>query len=278
MPIDLPWLEVVHPEVPLGRVRFALFDFDGTLSVIRHGWEAIMTQLMLESIGEALGCAPGPQVEAEVRDYVDRSTGILTIIQMQWLAARVRSCAQANAPVLSASQYKRLYNERLLQPVRQRLARVDGSPAAREALSIAGAAGFLEGLAARGIPLYLASGTDQEYVEAEAAVLGLADFFQGRMYGARGDSETDSKEQVIRRILQENRLSGPELLVVGDGPVEIRCARQAGAVALGLAADEGTRQTLSPRKRERLLAAGADLIISSFLHSQELCSLLCEGG
>jgi phosphoglycolate phosphatase-like HAD superfamily hydrolase len=153
---------------------------------------------------------------------------------------------------------------------------MDGSPAARESLQIAGARDFLEGLAARGIPLYLASGTDQEYVEAEAAVLELAEFFEGRIYGARGDLETDSKEQVIGRILQENRLSGPELLVVGDGPVEIRCARQAGAVALGIAADEDTRQTLNPRKRERLLAAGADLIVWNYLHSQELIARLCQ--
>ena len=31
----LPWLEVINPAVRLGRVRHALFDFDGTISVIR---------------------------------------------------------------------------------------------------------------------------------------------------------------------------------------------------------------------------------------------------
>jgi phosphoglycolate phosphatase-like HAD superfamily hydrolase len=264
---------VLNPAAKTGHVRYALFDFDGTLSVIRRGWEHIMRAMMIDAIGGGAGVPP--EIEAEVSAFIEHSTGILTIKQMQWLEAKVRQCVQPGAPVLSASQYKRIYNERLLQPVRQRLAGMDGSPVARASLSIAGAAEFLAELSERGVQLYLASGTDQEYVEAEAAVLGLVGFFQGRIYGARGDSETDSKEQVIQRILAENQLNGPELLVVGDGPVEIRCARQAGAVALGLAADEDTRQTLSARKRERLLAAGADLIIHNFIHSQELCALVC---
>ena len=112
---------------------------------------------------------------------------------MQWLEAAVRRYGPPETGVLSASQYKQIYNGRLLEPVRQRLAQMDGNPAAREALTIPGAAGFLEGLAARGIPLFLASGTDQEYVEAEAAILGMAGFFKGHIYGARGDSETDCK-------------------------------------------------------------------------------------
>ena len=46
---DLPplsWLEVLNPSARLGRVRHALFDFDGTISVIRRGWEGIMIPLI----------------------------------------------------------------------------------------------------------------------------------------------------------------------------------------------------------------------------------------
>ncbi len=38
----LDWLEVVNPTVRVGHVRHALFDFDGTISVIRRGWEQVM--------------------------------------------------------------------------------------------------------------------------------------------------------------------------------------------------------------------------------------------
>lgn len=35
------WLRVLNPEVTarLGHIRHAPFDFDGTLSVLREGWE-----------------------------------------------------------------------------------------------------------------------------------------------------------------------------------------------------------------------------------------------
>lgn len=275
----LPWLEVVNPSVRLGRVRHALFDFDGTISVIRRGWEAIMISLMVEMICD--GHPPTPEImrriEAEVAEYVDRSTGILTIKQMQWLEDAVRRHGLARAPQgcrRTAREYKQVYNERLLRPVRQRLSQMDGSQAARDALMIAGARAFLQGLCDRGVILYLASGTDQVYVLEEVAALGIAELFGEHIYGARDDTEAYTKERVIQRILDEHGLRGEELLVVGDGPVEMRHAKARGAVPLGVASDEERRQGLDPRKRQRLLVAGADLIVTDFLHHDGLLRYL----
>ncbi len=270
---NLTWLEIVHPSVRLGRARHALFDFDGTLSVIRHGWEKVMTALMLEMICD--GRPPDPAIEQEVARYIDQSTGILTIKQMQWLAAAVRRYGLR--PPRTALEYKQMYNERLLAPVRERLARLDGSEAARDSLMIAGARSLLRELAARDVRLYLASGTDLVYVKQEADTLDIARFFGEHIYGAAGDIEDDSKELVIRRILAQHDLQGEQLLVVGDGPFEIRAARSVGAVALGLAADEVKRAGLDERKRRRLLDAGADLLVTDFAHAGELAALLCEG-
>ena len=83
-----PWLEVINPDADLGSVRYALFDFDGTISVFRHGWEKIMIAVMLESICD--GQPASPEIVDEVTQYVDRSTGILTILQMKWLAEVVQ--------------------------------------------------------------------------------------------------------------------------------------------------------------------------------------------
>ena len=77
-----------------------------------------------------------------------------------------------------------------------------------------------------------------------------------------------------QRILDDHDLHSAELLVVGDGPVEIRHAQVRGAVALGVAADEERRQGLNSRKRERLLDAGADLIVMDFSHHDELVRYL----
>ena len=271
---DLPslrWLEVVNPAVRLGRVCHALFDFDGTISVIRRGWETIMITMMVEMICD--GCQPRAEIEAEVAEYVDRSTGILTIKQMRWLEEAVRRSGLARAPG-TAREYKRIYTERLLRPVRERMSRMGTSEAARDGLMIAGARAFVHGLRDRGVALYLASGTDHIYVLEEATALGLAELFGERIYGAREDTEACTKERIIQRILHDHDLRGEELLVVGDGPVEIRHAQERGAIALGVAADEDRRQGLNPAKRQRLMAAGADLIVTDFLHSDELARYL----
>lgn len=268
----LGWVEVANPAVRLGGIRHAVFDFDGTLSVIRRGWEQVMIPLMVEMICAGHPVPPG--LEAEVADYVDRSTGILTIKQMMWLEEAVRRYGLAEKP-LTARAYKQIYNERLLGPVRRRLAQLDGSLTARDALAVAGARAFVQALRDRGVTLYLASGTDHVYVVEEAEALGITPFFEGRIYGAMDDTEAYSKERIIARILSDNGLEGAALLVVGDGPVEIRHAREHGAVALGVAVDEDRRQGLNPRKRERLLVAGADLIVTDFLHYGALAAALC---
>ncbi len=266
-----PWLEIVHPGVRLGRVRHALFDFDGTLSVIRRGWEGVMIPMMVEMI---TGGHPVPSgLEAEVADYVDRSTGILTLKQMEWLVATVARYGLARG-VRSAQSYKRIYNARLLAPVRARMDQLDGSDAARDSLMIAGARAFLRGLRGQGVTLYLASGTDHDYVVEEATALDIVHLFEGRIYGAQDRAAALTKADVIARILADNDLYGEELLVVGDGPVEIRHGRANGAVTLGVAANEAARQGLDPRKRQRLLAAGVDLLVTDFWHHDELVRLL----
>ncbi|MCC6798820.1 MAG: HAD family hydrolase [Anaerolineae bacterium] len=277
-PPDLPpypWLEIINPQVRLGQVRHALFDFDGTISVIRRGWEAIMIALMVEMICE--GQLQPVGLEGDVAAYVDRSTGILTIEQMRWLEEAVRRYGLAQHP-RTAREYKRIYNDRMLRPVRARLAQLEsaGDPAATDTLTIAGVRSFLEGLYERGVTLYLASGTDHVFVQEEASALGVSEFFGPHIYGARDESQEDSKERIIQRILTEHELRGAELLVVGDGPVEIFHARSQAAIALGVAADEDQRQGLDPRKRARLLAAGADLIITDFSHCQELLAMFTQ--
>jgi phosphoglycolate phosphatase len=271
---DLPqlsWLEVVNPSTRLGSVRHALFDFDGTISVIRQGWEKVMISMMVEMICGSHTARP--EIEAEIVEYVDLSTGILTIEQMQWLEEAVGRHGLVAAPK-AASEYKRIYTERLLHPVRQRLSSMDGSQAARDRLMIAGARRILQGMRDRGVELYLASGTDHEYVLQEAEALGIARLFGEQIYGARDDTEAYTKKRIILRIMEDHELYGEELLVVGDGPVEIRNAKARSAVALGVASDEERRQGPNPHKRQRLLAAGADLIVSDFLHHDDLLRYL----
>ena len=41
-------IEIITPGIPQGTIKFALFDFDGTISLIREGWQQIMIPMMVE--------------------------------------------------------------------------------------------------------------------------------------------------------------------------------------------------------------------------------------
>ena len=267
------WIEILNFDVKLkvGCIKHALIDFDGTISVIRQGWEDVMIPLMIEMICD--GNPPTPEIEKEVRDYVDYSTGILTIKQMEWLAEAVRRYGIAKKPK-SPYEYKRIYNQRLLVRVEQRLEKLRSGELDPDDLMIMGSRRFLEELYERDVTMYLASGTDHEYVLREASALRITQYFRGGIFGALDHTEAHTKERIIQRILDENHLRGNELVVVGDGPVEIRNAKSRDAIALGVATDEVRRCGLNLRKRRRLINAGADLIIPDFTRYLEIISFL----
>jgi len=267
------WIEILNPNIKsrVGHIKHALIDFDGTISVIRQGWEDVMIPLMIEMICD--GNPPTPEIEKEVREYVDYSTGILTIKQMQWLARAVRRYGIAKNP-MEPYEYKRIYNQRLLVRVEQRLEKLRNGELSPDDLMIMGARNFLRELCKRKVTLYLASGTDHEYVLREAEALKITEYFDGGIYGALDHSDTHTKEKIIQRILDENNLYGNELLVVGDGPVEIRNAKSRDAIALGVATDEVRRHGLNSHKRRRLINAGADLIVPDFTKHEEIVAFL----
>ncbi len=284
-------LRVIHPDVQncLGQTHHVLFDFDGTLSVLRQGWEAVMIPLMVEAIAEGGTFPPASEgasasagastaliaeVEREVRAYIDRSSGTLTIRQMQWLVEAVQRYGLASE-VRTAGAYKALYLQRLMLQVDQRIQRLVRGVSTPAENMIAGAQDFLCGLAARGTQLYLASGTDHRDVVHEASALGLLPYFNGGVYGALDGSEAHGKERVIQRILDENNLVGAELLVVGDGPVEIREGAARGALTLGVASDEVARCGWNEHKIARLVTAGADLLVADFRDAETLVQMVC---
>jgi phosphoglycolate phosphatase-like HAD superfamily hydrolase len=255
----------------LGSVRHILFDFDGTLSVLRQGWEPVMETIMLEAI--CGGKMPSQELIAEVRNYIDLSTGKLTILQMQWLVDKVRSFGMEKHP-LSAAAYKKRYLQALMVSVSVRLEALENGTASAGDYLIQGSQEFIRGLEEKGVELYIASGSDHIDVVRETNALGISNYFQGGIYGALDVSELNGKERVIQRILDDHHLAGDELLVVGDGPVEIIEGRQRGAISLGVASDEVVRSGWNEHKMERLTRAGADLLVADFAHSSELIKIL----
>jgi phosphoglycolate phosphatase-like HAD superfamily hydrolase len=122
--------------------------------------------------------------------------------------------------------------------------------------------------------MYLASGTDVEDVINEATMLGYADMFDGGIHGALRDVKKFSKKMVVEKIMKENHLKGNELVVFGDGPVEIREGRRFGGISIGITSNEIRRYGINIEKRSRLVKAGAQLLISDFSQYQKLVKLL----
>ncbi|MGC8781344.1 MAG: HAD family hydrolase [Anaerolineae bacterium] len=265
-------IEIIHPDIVRGRIRHALFDFDGTLSLIREGWQGVMIPLMVE----VLLATPHHEAEAEltavVTEFVSRLTGKQTIYQMIQLAEEV---AKRGGTPLDPLAYKRIYLDRLWARIHHRVEALKAGRVPADEMMVPGARAMLEALVARGVRCYLASGTDEPYVLDEAAALGISKYFVG-IYGARDDYKSFSKKILIERIIAENNLSGPEFVAFGDGFVEIEDAKRVGGIAVGVASDEARRTGRDEWKRNRLIAAGADLIVPDFREHEALVKYLFE--
>lgn len=272
---------VKRPKSVVSKITHAVFDHDGTISCLREGWEAVMEPVMLKAVlGDAFDSANETlyhKVRNRVHDFIDKSTGIQTILQMEGLIDIIKEFGIVPPDkVLDKFRYKGIYNDALMKVVNQRIDKLNRGELDVSDYAIKGSVSFLKYLYQRGIILYLASGTDEADVINEARAMGYAELFTGGIYGALGDISKYSKKMVIERILRDNKLQGPALAVFGDGPVELRESRKHNGIAIGIAGDEIRRHGLNPEKRTRLVKAGAHIIIPDFSQPEALINYLFE--
>jgi phosphoglycolate phosphatase len=264
-------IEILRPEMKRGCFRFVLFDFDGTLSLIREGWPQVMIPMMTSVLRETGTSESAEQLTAVVEDFVMRLNGRQTIYQMMHLADEVRS--RKGTP-LDPVAYKHRYHDLLMERIKGRLHDLRTGTARPEDWTVPGSHALLEALKARGLTLFLASGTDENFVKQEAELLGVSRYFGPHIYGALDDHGKFSKKMIIERILAENHLAGEELLGFGDGFVEIEEVRKVGGVAVAVASDEVNRRGINAWKRDRLVKAGADIVIPEYRKADKLLAYL----
>jgi phosphoglycolate phosphatase-like HAD superfamily hydrolase len=260
-------MEIIRNGVSAARAKVALFDFDGTLSLIRAGWVDVMVPMMVEILAELNTGEKEEELRALVDDSVARLTGEQTIYQMIELTQQVE---KRGGKPLAPLQYKRMYHDRLMQKIEHRREGLREGKVSPEQYLVPGARAFLEDLRNRGLKLYCASGTDETYTLEEARLLQIDPYFDGRIYGGRDDYKSFSKKILIRRMVSSMECRGNELIGFGDGYVEIKNVKEAGGVAVGVATDEPECRVVNPWKRERLVKVGADFIIPNFLCREEL--------
>jgi phosphoglycolate phosphatase-like HAD superfamily hydrolase len=268
---NAPAIEIIRRDFPRGKFRAVLFDFDGTLSLIRRNWQQVMIPMMVDAL-VATGTSESREKLADhVEEFVMRLNGKQTIYQMAHLADEVRRRGAVGHEPL---EYKRQYHDLLWKQIKHRVEGLKAGTLVPDDLTVPEARPLLRRLHAAGLTLYLASGTDLVYVEDELRALRLENFFGPRVYGALDDHKAFSKAMTIERIIAETGVAGDELLAFGDGFVEIEETRRAGGVAVGVASDEDARAGVNAWKRNRLLQAGADMIIGDYRCQDELLELL----
>src|SRR5260221_2451974 len=261
---------------PRPKVSHVLFDFDGTLSLIREGCPEVMLPMFVEMLPSR-----GGETEAARRrlllDDIMRLNGKQTIYQMIQLAERIRERGgQPKEPLWYKAEYLRRLNER----IGSRIAGIRQGKLRRDDFLVWAARPLLESLQRRGLRLYLASGTDEVFVKQEAELLDLTRYFGVHIYGAQDNYKTFSKKMVIERILRENQISGEQLLAFGDGYVEIQNTKDVGGLAVAVASDEAHNGSgrMDGWKRQRLLGVGADAVIPDFRDAEALLEIIRRHG
>lgn len=252
-------------------IRYALFDFDGTVSLIREGWQEIMIPYFTEVLCATETEESREEIEMCVREFVDKLTGKQTIFQCIRLREEVEKRGSTG---LEPIEYKNEYLRRLELRIRDRKENLAKGACDPEDYLVPGSMKFLKLLKENGIKCYLASGTDEQDVLYEAGLLKLDGVFEGGIYGAHAAMTECSKELVIRDMLEKEHILPRQLVSFGDGYVEVELVANLGGLAIGVATEERTRQGINEWKRNRLISAGARAIIPDFREAEEIMKMV----
>jgi phosphoglycolate phosphatase len=255
---------------PHPRLTHVVFDWDGTLSLIRAGWGEVMLAQWLALIPRLPG-ESADQLRHLAHDDIWRLNGKPSIHQAAQLAERIR---ERGGQPLAAVEYEQDYQRRLAEVVGARLSAVRSGAAAADAWLVTGARRAIEAFAGRGLMLHVVSGTQQRFVAEEAEALGVAPHFGGRIHGPTSERDTAySKRGVLDAIVRDHGIGGDQLLAFGDGHVEIEQTKLVGGLAVAVATDEAEFHSgrIDVPKRDRLMGVGADACIPDF---RELDALL----
>ena len=253
---------------PRRAISHVLFDFDGTLSIIRQGWPEVMVPMFLEMLPRS-NDDTAESLHTLLLDDIMSLNGKQTIYQMIRFAERVKERGGVPQEPL---WYKHEYLRRLEKKISARKEALRSGKKKAEDYTVFGSLPLLKALEERGLAIYLASGTDEKFVKEEAGLLGLTHYFGAHIYGAQDDFKNFSKKMVIDRILAGNDIDGVHLLAFGDGYVEIQNTKEVGGLAVAVASDEGNNGSgqMDLWKRNRLVGVGADVAIPDYRDVQPL--------
>ena len=140
-------VENIRPGVSARQARVVLFDFDGTLSLIRSGWMNVMVPMMVEILADLKTGESEEQLRALVEEFVWRLTGKETIYQMIAFAEAVEA---RGGKALDPLAYKKMYLDLLWQKIEKRVEALRKGQTDPEEFLVPGSRALLERLKERG--------------------------------------------------------------------------------------------------------------------------------
>lgn len=263
--------EVIRPNFARGNFRAVVFDFDGTVSLLREGWARIMAELGRERLAEQ---SLVRESDAELLAYLEREMLLLSgkpsIFQMRRLAEEVANRGGV-APDADAMLGEFLL--RLLANIQSRIDDLKSGNCSPADWTVPGTHALLDELQRRGILLVLASGTDRAFVEHDLELLDLARYFGDRVFAPANNTPNFSKRDVIEGLIRDG-IPGERLLGFGDGYSETVEMKRAGGAAIGVASVEPPQVGTNAMKREMLIGLGADVIVPDYREHMALVEWL----
>ena len=136
-------IEQVRPGTSAAGARVGLFDFDGTISLIRSGWVDVMVPMMVEILADLKTGESEAELHDLVNEFVWRLTGKETIYQMMEFAEHV---SKRGGNALDPLVYKKMYLDRLMHKISGRINALKEGKADPEQYIVPGARELLERL------------------------------------------------------------------------------------------------------------------------------------
>jgi phosphoglycolate phosphatase len=249
-----------------------VFDFDGTLSWVRHGWPELMFAVFRKYLPVVTG-ETDAQTQAVLDEIVFGLNGRPTVVQMQRFAEVV---IERGGPKYDAATLREEFQDMLDLDISARLAQIRGGEAPPDAFVVHAGRALLGHLRRAGLTLIILSSTVEHRVKEEAEALGLTEFFGRHIYGSPVNPAGYLKKDVFERLMREEGITGENLLSFGDGPVEIISTKELGGLAIAVCSDEAVNGSgiMDAFKRRQLLDAGADAVIPDFRDAAALVDYL----
>ncbi len=226
-------------------MKLLLFDIDGTL-LLSHGGS-------LRAMTRAARRVFAPGFEIEPIDRNGRLDPEIVSLALEW------NGVEANGD--QVRQFRRAYLEEL-------------QAEAPHMRSLPGVHSLLERLRgdSRTI-LGIVTGNYSEAAELKLRAVGIApEWFTANAFGEEASSRAILVGLAVQRASEQHGvpLDRDQVLVIGDTPRDVACAHQYGCRCVAVCTGYFSADALA--------AAGADVILPSFVQAAPLWSLLGEGG